>query len=602
MTLHKAHTHHPSRPVTVLGAGILGRRIAAVFLAGSYTVHLFDPDRNALSAAESFIKSSGEAFTVLTPLPHPERGRLSLFSDMKSAVENAWLVIEAIPEQLPLKIKVFEEMDRHTPGDCILGSNSSSLKSRLMVPGLSEERKKRVMNVHFMMPPEMRPVEVMTCGSTEEEVMAEMMELLESCGMCPFMVRKESTGFVFGRVWAAIKREILSVLAEGVSNPDDIDLLWKEVFQRPTSGQPCQLMDQVGLDTVAAIEENYIRERGLDGDKTVDWLRENYINKGRLGDKCESGGLYPAEQESMSEKLYVLDVGIGDNNAVRDARTAGRVLAVSPKSGKRTTLVSGLSYPDGIDVSPSCGRMFWTSMGHALSACDGSVQSAKLDGSDVRTLLRPGTVYTPKQLIVDDVDRKLYFCDREGLSVHRCNFDGTDHQILIQTGSLKVPSERKDMMRFCVGVAPDRGNRRIYWTQKGPSKSGKGRIFRAGIDIPAGQTANNRADVECLLEGRPEPIDLEYDTQTQMLYWTDRGEHPMGCSLNRVDLNGDIDKETIGEKVEILARQFHEPIGLKLTKNGVYVTDLGGCVYLVSGTKKTVVTQGEGCFSGLAIL
>lgn len=323
--------------------------------------------------------------------------------------------------------------------------------------------------------------------------------------------------FVFGRAWAAIKREILSILAEGVSTPDDIDLLWKEVFQRPTSGQPCQLMDQVGLDTVAAIEENYIQERGLDGDKTVDWLRENYINKGRLGDKCESGGLYPAEQESMSEKLYVLDVGMGDNNALRDARTAGRVLAVSPKSGKRTTLVSELSYPDGIDVSPSCGRMFWTSMGHALSACDGSVQSAKLDGSDVRTLLKPGTVHTPKQLIVDDVDRKLYFCDREGMSVHRCDLDGTDHQILIQTGSLKVPSERKDMMRFCVGVALDRGNRHIYWTQKGPSKSGKGRIFRAGIDIPAGQTANNRADVECLLEGRPEPIDLEYDTQMHAL-------------------------------------------------------------------------------------
>ncbi|BCS04899.1 uncharacterized protein AKAW2_80700A [Aspergillus luchuensis] len=602
MTLHKAHTHHPSRPVTVLGAGILGRRIAAVFLAGSYTVHLVDPDHNALSAAESFIKSSGEAFTVLTPLPHPERRRLSLFSELKKAVENAWLVIEATPEQLPIKIRIFEEVDRYVPGDCILASNSSSFKSRLMVPGLSEERKKRVMNVHFMMPPEMRPVEVMTCGSTEEEVMAEMMKVLEECGMRPFMVRRESTGFVFGRAWAAIKREILSILAEGISTPDDIDLLWKEVFQRPKSGQPCQLMDQVGLDTVAAIEENYIQERGLDGDKSVDWLRENYINKGRLGDKCESGGLYPAEQDSMSEKLYVLDVGIGDNNALHDARTAGRILAVSPKSGKRTTLVSGLSLPDGIDVSPSCGRMFWTSMGHALSACDGSVQSAKLDGSDVHTLLKPGTVYTPKQLIVDDVDRKLYFCDREGMSVHRCNFDGTDHQILIQTGSLKVPSERKDMMRFCVGVALDRKNRHIYWTQKGPSKSGKGRIFRAGIDIPAGQTANNRADVECLLEGCPEPIDLEYDTQTQMLYWTDRGEHPMGCSLNRVDLSGDIDKETIGDKVEILARQFHEPIGLKLTKNGVYVTDLGGCVYLVTGTKKTVVTQGEGCFSGLAIL
>ncbi|KAI2908356.1 hypothetical protein CBS147371_10066 [Aspergillus niger] len=544
MTLHKAHTCHSSRPVTVLGAGILGRRIAAVFLAGSYTVHLFDPDRNALSAAESFIKSSEEAFTVLTPLPHPERGRLSLFSDMKSAVENAWLVVEAIPEQLPLKVKTFEEVDRYVPVDCILASNS------------------------------------------REDLMDGLMEVLEECGMCPIRVRRDSTGFVLGRAWAAIKREILNILAEGVSAPDEIDFLWKEMFQRPTSGQPCQLMDRIGLDTVAAIEDNYIQERGMVENKAVNWLRENYINKGRIGDKCDLGGLYPAEQEGMSEKLYVLDVGIGENNALRDAAASGRILAVSPKSGKMTTLVSGLSYPDGIDISRSCGRMFWTSMGHALSACDGSVQSANLDGSDVRTLLKPGTVHTPKQLVVDDVDHNLYFCDREGMSLHRCNFDGTGHQIIIQSGSLKVPSERKDMIRFCVGVALDWANRRIYWTQKGPSKSGKGRIFRAGMDIPAGQTAGSRTDIECLLEGLPEPVDLEYDTQTHMLYWTDRGEHPTGCSLNRVDVSGDTDKETLGGKIELLARQFHEPIGLKLTKKGVYITDLGGCVYLRPGAVK----------------
>ncbi|GKZ27245.1 hypothetical protein AbraIFM66951_002163 [Aspergillus brasiliensis] len=512
-------TPHPPRPITVLGAGILGRRIAAVFLASSYTVHLFDPDQNALSTAKSFIESSTKAFTALTPSPHPNRGRLSLFSDMKSAVENAWLVIEATPEQLPLKIQIFKWM----------------------------------------------------------------------------------ATFVFGRAWAAIKREILNILAEGVSTPDEIDLLWKEIFQRPTSGQPCRLMDRVGLDTVASIEENYIQEKGLDGEKTVGWLRENYVDKGRLGDKCNLGGLYPAEPEGESEKLYVLDVGIGENNALCDAATSGRVLQVSP-SGKRTTLVSGLSFPDGIDISPSCGRMFWTSMGHGLSTCDGSVQSANLDGSDVRSLLKPGTVYTPKQLVVDDVDRKLYFCDREGMGVHRCNFDGSDHRVLVRTGSMTVPSERKDMMRFCVGVALDRENGHVYWTQKGPSKGGKGRIFRAGMDIPAGKTASSRADVECLLEGLPEPIDLEYDTQTQMLYWTDRGEHPMGCSLNRVNLRGDSDKDTLGGRVEILARQFHEPIGLKVTTKGVYVTDLGGCLYLVSDGKKTVVTQGEGCFSGLAIL
>ena len=379
-------------------------------------------------------------------------------------------------------------------------------------------------------------------------------------------------------------------------------MLWENTFRVAASSPPCRLMDRIGLDTVALIEDSYIQERGLDRCMTVDWLREEYINKGRLGNKSELGGLYTPEHEDAATQLYVLDVGLGANNELHRIPTAGRVLALSPQNGLLTTLIGGLSLPDGIDVSPSCGRIFWTSMGRERSTSDGSVQSAKLDGSDLQTILEPGTLHTPKQLIVDDVGHKLYFCDREGMGVHRCNFDGAEHQVLVQSGSMGVSSEKKDMMRWCVGVALDRVKGYVYWTQKGSSKSGTGRIFRAGIDVPAGQTAQNRDDVECLLERLPEPVDLDFDSQTQMLYWTDRGEHPTGCSLNRIDLSGQVDQVSLRDKTEILARQFHEPIGLKTTKKGVYVTDLGGCVYLVAEGKKTVVAQEEACFSGISIL
>ncbi|PYI02952.1 hypothetical protein BO78DRAFT_432528 [Aspergillus sclerotiicarbonarius CBS 121057] len=592
----------PSRPVAVLGAGILGRRIASVFLSGSHKVHLCDPSQHALSDAETYVNASRDTFTALTPTSRPPSGPLSLFTDLATAVDNAWLVIEAVPEILDLKIKTIEEAAKLIPDDCIIATNSSSFKSRLMVSGLSEERKKRVLNMHFTMPPDIRTVELMTCGSTAEEVIDDLVGVLEKCGMCPLVAMKESTGFIFNRVWASIKREILSILAEGVSTPQEIDTLWKGMFQVAASCPPCRMMDHIGLDTVAFIEDNYIQERGLDGRMTVDWLREEYIKKGRLGGKSELGGLYPPEPEGAAAQLYVLDVGLGANNELHCIPTAGRVLAVSPQNGRITPLASGLSLPDGLGVSPSCGRMFWTSMGRARSTPDGSVQSANLDGSDLQTLLKPGTLHTPKQLVVDDVDHKLYFCDREGMGVHRCNFDGTDHQVLVQTGSLRVASKKKDMMRWCVGVTLDRDNGYVYWTQKGPSKAGKGRIFRAGVDIPAGQTAESRKDVECLLEGLPEPIDLEFDRRAQMLYWTDRGELPTGCSLNRIDLSGQVDKEALRGKTEILARQFHEPIGLKVTQKGVYVTDLGGFVYLVAEGKKTVVAQGEGCFTGISIL
>lgn len=238
-------------------------------------------------------------------------------------------------------------------------------------------------------------------------------------------------------------------------------------------------------------------------------------------------------------------------------------------------------------------------MGRATSTHDGSVHSANLEGSGIQTILQGGTVHTPKQLVVDDTSQRVYFCDREGMGVHRCNFDGSNHQVLVQTGSLSNPDEKCDMLRWCVGITIDPVRGYIYWTQKGPSKSGKGRIFRAGIDIPAGQIATNRSDIELLRQNLPEPIDLELDCHAQLLYWTDRGEHPFGCSLNRVSVAGN--KVHSGKK-EVLARQFHEPIGLKLNAKGeVIVGDLGGSVYRVSVEgDKTVIMHDEGCYTGIA--
>lgn len=105
-----------------------------------------------------------------------------------------------------------------------------------------------------------------------------------------------------------------------------------------------------------------------------------------------------------------------------------------------------------------------------------------------------------------------------------------------------------------------------------------------------------------MLQGLPEPIDLEFDAEEQVLYWTDRGEHPIGCSLNRAKVTNL--EEAAGNK-QILARQFHEPIGLKLDrkKGVVYVSDLGGCVYRVGlDGKKRLLFQDDGCYTGLSLV
>ena len=104
--------------------------------------------------------------------------------------------------------------------------------------------------------------------------------------------------------------------------------------------------------------------------------------------------------------------------------------------------------PDGIDVVH--GRIFWTDMGNP-KAPDGSVSSAKLDGTDIRTLVSNGQVFTPKQLIADEKDRKLYFCDREGGRVFRCDLDGHDLEVLVQTADYREKTLTE--MDWCVGIA-----------------------------------------------------------------------------------------------------------------------------------------------------
>jgi 3-hydroxyacyl-CoA dehydrogenase len=161
-----------------------------------------------------------------------------------------------------------------------------------MLEKVKPETRRRIFNTHYMMPPKSRVVELMTDGETDPKIFPFYVERLKEVGFSPIVARKESTGFVFNRVWAAIKRECLTVLYEGVSTPEELDNVWIEMFSGSKMG-PCGMMDGVGLDTVAFIEEHYVKERGLSGKATVDYLKKNYLDRGMLGAKSGKGGLYP---------------------------------------------------------------------------------------------------------------------------------------------------------------------------------------------------------------------------------------------------------------------------------------------------------------------
>jgi len=133
----------------------------------------------------------------------------------------------------------------------------------------------------------------------------------------------------------------------------------------------------------------------------------------------------------------------------------------------------------------------------------------------------------------------LYFCDREGLRVMRCNLDGSEHETIVQTGDWQSEPEKvKDQTNWPVGITVSHKLNKLFWTQKGGSKASVGRILAASLDLPKGSTASNRQDIEVIQENLPECIDLDMDDQAGVLYWTDRGELPLGNTLNKKQIIG----------------------------------------------------------------
>jgi len=278
-----------------------------------------------------------------------------------------------------------------------------------------------------------------------------------------------------------------------------------------------------------------------------------------------------------------------------------RVLSANPDgSDLKTILVEkDKELPDGLVVDLAAGHLYWTHMGNP-TANDGSIVRSDLDGQNLKTIVPKGATFTPKQLQIEKKSKKLYWCDREGMRVMRANLDGSNIETLVDT-SQGDPRPGPDATKWCVGIAVDVEGGKFYWTQKGPDNAEKGRIFRANVEIPPGQTPVNRRDVELVYDRLPEPIDLEIDPAARTLYWTDRGDPPRGNTVNRAPLDSPRGKR---KEPEIIFSHLMEGIGLALDHQGgrMFVTDLGGSLYSlnVDGSKPKVLLFAQGNLSGIA--
>ena len=287
-------------------------------------------------------------------------------------------------------------------------------------------------------------------------------------------------------------------------------------------------------------------------------------------------------RSGRTSRLFVLELS-GD-----------RIHSMNPDGSDRKIIVTDCHLPDGIVVDAEAGHIYWTNMG-IPNLDDGSIERADIDGKNRRIIVPQGITHTPKQIHLEKAARKLYWCDREGMRVMRANLDGSRVETLVETG--RGDKDQRDQTRWCVGITLDPKFGKIYWTQKGPDNAGLGRISRANIDIPKGESPASRSDIEVLFDQLPEPIDLELDLTNRVLYWTDRGDPPRGNTVNRAP----IDKKAVPE---ILITHLMEGIGIALDVSGdrMFVTDFAGSVYSadLNGKNERNFLYGQGNLTGIA--
>jgi DNA-binding beta-propeller fold protein YncE len=295
-----------------------------------------------------------------------------------------------------------------------------------------------------------------------------------------------------------------------------------------------------------------------------------------------------ADKSTRSGRLFFLDNG------------GGRVLSANPDGSDFRTLISeGRKFPDGLVVDAAAGHIYWTNMGNFLKN-DGAILRSDLDGKNLTTIVPPGGTFTPKQIKLEKKSGKLYWSDREGMRVMRANLDGSKIETLVDTGH-GDPRPGPDVRKWCVGIAVDSEGGKFYWTQKGPGNAGDGRIFRANIVIPQGQSPANRTDIELLYENLPEPIDLDLDLDHRTLYWTDRGDPPRGNTVNRAPMDPLSGNR---REPEVLFTHLEEGIGLALDLKGgrMFMTDYAGSLYSANldGSNRKTLAYAEGNLTGIA--
>ncbi|MFB7842489.1 3-hydroxyacyl-CoA dehydrogenase [Microbacterium sp. NPDC056052] len=267
--------------VVVLGTGVLGSQIAFQTAFRGFPVVAYDIDEKALAAAKE--RFEGLAATYRAEVDGAADGkaeealaRLSLSSDLADAVKDADLVIEAIPEVLEIKRATFEKLAAAAPARTIFATNSSTLLPSDIAPFTG--RPDRFLALHFANRVwTFNTAEVMGTADTDPAVFEAVAAFAERIGMVPIRIHKEKAGYVLNSLLVPFLNAGLALAAGGYAEPEDVDKTWRIGTGAPMG--PFQIYDVIGLTT----PYNILVHGSESDQRLAAWLKENYIDQGKLG-------------------------------------------------------------------------------------------------------------------------------------------------------------------------------------------------------------------------------------------------------------------------------------------------------------------------------
>ena len=278
------------KKVAVLGAGLMGHGIAQVAAqAAKYDVSLRDVKQEFLDNGMNMIKKSLQSFLKRGKISEKEveetLKRIHPTLDIKEAVTDADLVIEAVPENVELKKKMYREVEKFAPEDALIGSNTSSISITELAS--ATRRPERFCGMHFFNPPQlMRLIEIIRGVKTSDETINTVVEVTKRMGKEPVVVNKDCPGFVVTRVLIPALNEAMYLVWEGIAEPEDIDKAIKLGLNWPMG--PFTLLDYLGLDTILSITGVFQNEIGDPKYRPCPLLRQ-MVKAGLLGRKTGKG-------------------------------------------------------------------------------------------------------------------------------------------------------------------------------------------------------------------------------------------------------------------------------------------------------------------------